>query len=655
MAPEDDPGAAAAAAPHPLFAADGPLAALPGYAPRSEQQTMAGAVQAALDRRGTLLVEAGTGVGKTFAYLVPAMDSGLKVIVSTGTRNLQDQLYHRDIPLVRDALGISLRIALLKGRANYLCRHRLQLALGDGRHGDPRTMAELERIRVWAGRTRSGDIAEVTDVREQSPVWPRVTSTADNCLGQECPDYGDCWVLAARRAAQEADLVVINHHLFCADLALREEGFGELLPGADAFVFDEAHQLPETAGEYFGTAIGGRQILDLARDARLEHLAAQGLLEDLPPARDALESAVAALHAAFGAGSGRLGWAEALARPGAREALDAVREHLAALGAWLHGQASRGKGLARCADRCTELGARLGMLLGAGEETDVASEGAWTRWVEQRRRSFSLRMTPLDVADSLREGMRAHPAAWIFTSATLAVKGDFEHFRRRLGIESADTLALDSPFDYARNALLYLPTGLPEPSSAHYTRAVVEAALPVIRAAGGCTFLLFTSLRALGEAAELLRKVVEFPLMVQGEAPRAELLRRFRAAGDGVLLGSHSFWEGVDVRGEALSCVVIDRLPFASPGDPVLAARIDRLRREGGNPFRDYQLPQAVLQLKQGVGRLIRDVDDRGVMMLCDPRIRGRSYGRVFLSALPPLTRTGDLERVTAFLRRGRG
>lgn len=626
-----------------LLSAQGPLAqALPGYAPRRQQQAMAEAVERSLREAGTLLVEAGTGVGKTFAYLVPALLSGGKVLISTGTKNLQDQLFFKDLPVVRRALGVAVKTALLKGRANYLCLHRLQNLLREGRLNDRTQLAELRRIEQWAGVTRSGDIAELPDVAEDSELWPRVTSTTDNCLGVECPEYQHCHVVRARRQAQEADVVVINHHLFLADLALKEEGFGELLPAANAVILDEAHQLPEIAGQFFGISLSSRQLLELGRDTTAEALREAPDMAALREAAGGLERAVRELRLALGPAGQREPWARIRYKPAVAAGLEALAQRLEALQVELEPAAERGKGLQACLRRTEAVRSRLERLM----ETEA---GESVQWYETYTRAFALNVTPLDVAELFHARLQGHRCAWVFTSATLAVGERFDHFARRLGLAEAETLRLDSPFDYARNALLYQPEGLPEPNDPGYTRGVVERALPVIKASRGRCFMLFTSHRALQEAAGLLEGRCDYPLLVQGRGSRQALIQRFRELGNAVLLGTGSFWEGVDVRGEALSCVIIDRLPFAAPNDPVLAARLEAIRRAGGNPFLDYQLPQAVITLKQGVGRLIRDVTDRGVLVLCDPRLGGKSYGRVFLDSLPAMPRTRSLHEVEAF------
>jgi ATP-dependent DNA helicase DinG len=613
------------------FDADGMLArALPGFRPRDGQRRMAEAVADALERRSILLVEAGTGTGKTFAYLAPVLDAGLKVVISTGTKTLQDQLFQRDLPAICGALGRPVRVALLKGRANYLCRHRLSLALDEG-PGVVRETRRLAKIQAWAATTTRGEIAEVPGIPEDAPIWARVTSNADNCLGQECAEFQRCHVVKARREAMKAEVVVVNHHLLLADLALKEEGFGELLPGADAVVVDEAHQLPEIAARFFGVNVGTRQALGLVADARAEALKAGAWQAAVEAAIDGLERAAREAAAVLGGIPGRLSWAErppdtddALAL--LEEAGRAVAETFAALG-------GASPGLDAIERRARALGARAGTVRAGGEGFEL-------RWAEAGRRSASFHAAPVDAGKALAAQVTSRDCGWVFTSATLAVGEDFSAFLDRLGLEDAETLRLASPFDFRARTRLYVPEGLPQPSDPGYTRRVVELALPLLEASGGRAFLLFTSHRALQAAAKLLRPRAEelgFPVLVQGDEPRARLLASFRRLGNAVLLGTQSFWEGVDVKGPALSVVLIDKLPFAAPDDPLLKARLEAAREAGREPFRDVQLPQAVLSLKQGIGRLIRDADDAGLAVVCDPRLLGKGYGRVFLASLPPM------------------
>lgn len=623
---------------------DGALAqAIPGFRPRPAQVRMAEAVAEAIEAREPLIAEAGTGTGKTYGYLVPALLSGLRVIVSTGTKALQDQLFERDLPRVRDALGIPVRTALLKGRANYLCWYRLEQARNEGRFGSREIAAQLVSIHRWAGGSARGDIAELDGIPEDSPLWPQVTSTAENCLGAECPFFDDCFVVKARRAAQEADLVVVNHHLLLADMALRQEGFGEILPGAHAFVLDEAHQLPELASQFFSLNLSMRQLGELGRDALAECANVTGALATVQVPVRALDQALREIRLAMDPLPAR-GVLGRLFEDAAVEAAWApVEEALAALQAELQALEERSPGFKALAERGADFVKRIAELRGA------AGDGL-VRWYEITPRGFTLSQTPLDVAGPLRAFRERSGAAWIFTSATLSVNRQFHHYAIQLGLFEPATLLEPSPFDYPNQALAYLPKGLPEPANPQFTERLIEVVLPVLRASKGRAFLLFTSHRALRLAAERLEALGEFPLFVQGTAPRTRLLEEFRESGNGVLLGAASFWEGVDVAGDALSVVVIDKLPFAAPDDPVLEARLDALRQRGGQPFRDWQLPTAVIALKQGAGRLIRTHADRGVLVLCDTRLVTKPYGRLFIDSLPPFARTRDLEQVQAFL-----
>jgi ATP-dependent DNA helicase DinG len=639
-----DPDAALAG----IFAPGGPLSrAIPDFRARAQQREMAARVARAIRERHILLAEAGTGTGKTVAYLVPALLAGGKVIISTGTKTLQDQLFHRDLPAVREALGLPVTAALLKGRANYVCTYHLERNLNEARLPSREAVRDLHAIARFARQTRRGDKAELAAVPEDSPAWPAATSTRENCLGGKCPDLGACFVMQARRDALAADIVVVNHHLFFADVVLKDEGMAELLPACNTIVLDEAHQLPQTASDFFGTTVSTGQILDLCRDALAEaHVAARDVreLEELVRRAD---RAARDLRLAVRSKETRLPAAAFAGDRGFAEAVAALRGAATALARALGALAERSEGLANCARRAMELAARLD--LWSGE-----AGGELVRWVEVYTQAAALHMTPLSIAEAFRRQLDGPPRAWIFTSATLAVRGDFGHYRHELGLEDADSASWDSPFDYATNALLYLPPALPLPNSPEHTDAVVDAAVPVLAASGGRAFLLFTSLRAMRQAharlADRLRATgLDLPLLLQGEGSRSELLERFRRLGNAVLVASASFWEGVDVRGEALSVVVIDKLPFAPPDDPVLAARLEHLRKLGRNPFMEYQVPQAAIALKQGTGRLIRDERDRGVLVLCDPRVLSKAYGRQLLDSLPPMRRTRAIADVEAF------
>lgn len=606
---------------------------------------MAMAVEGMLFEASSLVVEAGTGIGKTLAYLVPAINSGQRCIVSTGTKTLQDQLYFRDLPLVVKALGLKVKTALLKGRANYLCLHRMDLAINDGRLPSREAVTELAAVRAWSDRTKDGDLSITPVISEASGLLPLVTSTPDNCLGAECPRFEDCFVAHARRKAQDADVVVVNHHLLFADMAIKQSGFGEVLPGASAFIIDEAHLAPETATRFFSQSLSSRALEDLCRDMLAECGELTGALGVIKDPIAECQQKLKELSLAMAVKPEERGtWQELLRDESIRmglQGLDIAVAELASASTALEGS-SRGM------DNNIE---RLQQTLACLDRFDGEASKAEVRWFERRGRGFALHITPLDVASEFGAYRANSDASWLFTSATLAVGGDFSHFTRQLGLQEAETLLLDSPFDYPNHALMWLPTGLPEPRDQQFVSRLLDIAVPLLEASQGRAFLLFTSHRALREAAALLEDRVDFPLFVQGTQPRSLLLEEFRASGNGVLLGSASFWEGVDVIGEALSLVMIDKLPFAAPDDPVMEARSEQLRRSGGNPFMQLYLPAAVIALKQGAGRLIRDVNDKGVLVICDTRLSTRSYGAVFRSSLPPMREADSQEEVERFLR----
>lgn len=618
--------------------------AVEGYRPRRLQIEMAEAVHEAISTNEVLVIEAGTGTGKTFAYLVPAVLSGGKIIVSTGTKTLQDQLYTRDIPTVLKALGISMQVALLKGRANYICHYHLERTLAEGRLPSREDAAYLGIIRHYSGR--SGDKSDLPAVPDDASIWPLVTSTRENCLGSDCPKYKECYVMEARRSAMQADLVVVNHHLFFADVMLKDEGVAELLPACNTVIFDEAHQLPEVASLFLGESVGTSQLIDLARDARVEAAISAKDFQALPEASAKLEKAAKDLRLSILESDSRLPYS-ALDRD-FFDSVDLLTKSLEALSALLEKQAERSEGLSNCMERAVALSGRIGKWL-------KDESGEYIRWVEVYSQALQLNMTPMSIAKLFASQIEGRTRSWIFTSATLAMGGNFSHYLDQMGLENAKTRAFDSPFDYSSQALLYVPESMPEPNSRAHTEAVVQSSIPLIRAAGGRTFLLFTSLKAMRFAHELLKtgfekEGLDFPILIQGEGAKNAMLERFRQMGNAVLLGSHSFWEGVDVRGEALSLVVIDKLPFAPPDDPVLSARIERINREGGNAFMEFQLPHAVLTLKQGAGRLIRSETDRGVLMICDTRIVDKAYGKRIWRSLPPMRRSRKLEEALRFL-----
>lgn len=635
--------------------------AVPRFAPRPQQVHLANAIADAFDEQGVLIGEAGTGTGKTFAYLVPALLSGQRVIISTGTKHLQDQLFLNDLPVVAGALARfsterEPRVRLLKGRANYLCRHRLVRASMNPALRDRKNQQYLQTLNEWSRQTESGDIAEVIGIPDDASIWGYITSQNDFCSEHEADELSDCFVHKARQLAQKADVVVVNHHLLCADLALKDEGHGELLPSAQGFIIDEAHQLPDIAAEFFGQKVTSRQLNELARDTIATQQIAAAEMREIRDAADLLQDAIRHFRLAFGVNARREAWVDVKQEGRVEAELDRLVRVLETLTAQLYEVVQRDKGLDQCHRRASQLLSQLKRLCFSpsttNEHDDVSEHdsGHYVYWIETSERGFSLNMTPLNVAKQFRQAMQALPATWVFTSATLAVGGDFSHFKARLGIEESAEVLVDSPFDYAGNALLYLPENLPEPAAPEYTEQLLQACLPVLKASRGRAFLLFTSYRALNIAERYLSTHTDFVLHCQGSAPKRELVEAFQSMPNALLLGTNSFWEGVDVRGSALSCVIIDKLPFGSPADPLMSARIARMREDGGNPFFEFQVPQAAIALKQGVGRLIRDVSDRGVLVLCDPRIQTRNYGRVFVESLPPMPITRDLPEVENFL-----
>ena len=634
------------------FAADGALAQfVPGYRVRVQQLEMAQMIAETIARNHILIAEAGTGTGKTFAYLVPALLAGGKVILSTGTKTQQDQLFNRDILTVRAALKVPVKVALLKGRANYVCHHHLRRTLQEERISlDDRKYLKL--IERYAGSSRSGDKSGLSEVPENATIWQQVTSTRENCLGSECSSYKECFVMEARKQAISADVVVVNHHLFFADVILRDEGLSELLPACNTVIFDEAHQLPETASLFFGESVSTSQLLELAHEIETEGLQSAKDFVALPEAASAMEKAARDLRLTIEGENTRLPWATVIQNLEFREALDELLEKLNVLTSMLEGQAERSEGLENCWQRAREI---VSDITRWGSQTEV--EG-FVRWIETFSYVLQLNATPLSIAEVFNKQLSASPRAWIFTSATLSVSGDFSHYSSEMGLNpdlsTVRSVCWESPFDFANQALLYVPTGLPEPADHEYTENVVKAVLPVLKASRGRAFFLCTSLRAMQQVHAILlelfeREQLDYPLLLQGQGSRSDMLERFRNMGNAVLIGSQSFWEGVDVRGEALSLVVIDKLPFAPPDDPVLSARIEKINKEGRNAFMEYQLPRAVINLKQGVGRLIRDEVDRGVLMICDPRLITKSYGKRIWQSLPPMKRTRDLDEVQQF------
>lgn len=684
-----------------FFDEDGPLAtALPGYKPRPAQVELSQAIGQAIQDRATLVAEAGTGIGKTWAYLVPAFIQGGKVLISTGTRTLQDQLYARDLPRVRAALAAPVTAALLKGRGNYVCHYHLERLQGDERALKSRSeIQQLRQIQVFAGISKTGDRSDLAQVPEDADIWQRVTSTRENCLGQECPRIRDCFVVKARRQAQEADVVVVNHALFMADLVLREEGVTDLLPEADTVIFDEAHQLPDTATRFLGSSVSTHQLMDFGRALEAAGLAYAREAAKWSDVSRHLETAARELRlvcAPLDRMPGRKATFEAIPNPEEfdaalktlRDAVDSAAQALAAvsekhpdlmaaarsgaeISARLKRWATPGRADAGLADegwgrddQAPELAAPSpagdGLPTPAAILAGAAAAEQWSgpavRWVEHGQHHVRLHSAPLSVAQAFSK-YRKPGQAWIMTSATLSINGEFTHFTSQLGLDKARTGKWESPFNYPEQALLFVPRGMPEPQSPQFLDRFVQTLMPLLEASPGGTLVLCTTLRAVDKVANLLADQFddaghEWPLLKQGDGTRRDLLDRFCKLQHPVLVGSASFWEGIDLPGDVLTLVAIDKLPFAPPDDPVIEARLRACRSQGGNPFSEYQLPEAAISLKQGAGRLIRTESDWGVLMVGDGRLVEKPYGKRLWRGLPPFARTRELEEVLAFYRR---
>lgn len=629
-----------------IFSQQGILSKIiPGFQPRQAQIDMANAVESTIQADSQLVVEAGTGTGKTFAYLIPALLSDKKVIVSTGSKSLQEQLFHRDLPLIIKALNYQGRVALLKGRANYLCLDRLnrQMLESHTNEVDTELFGQLIKVRTWASSTKTGDLGECESVAEDSPIIPTMTSSNDNCLGKECSYYTECFVSKARKKAMEADLVVVNHHLFLADLALKETGFGELIPEAEVFIFDEAHQLPDIASQYFGQSFTSRQIHELAKDIEIGYRTEAKDMRQLQKVAEKLKQTAMDMRIELGEPGFRGNWREVIVLPRMDHAIERLNDALDFAHAVLKLALGRSQLLDSAFERTTTLTAKLKRVC------DVSITG-YSYWFDTTSRHFSLHITPLSVADKFREQIELTAGAWIFTSATLAVNEDFGHFCHRLGLKPQQQFSLPSPFDYQSQARLCVPRYLPEPNSPVMAKTLVRYLAPVIEQNQGRCFFLCTSHSMMKALAEGFRQTVDLPVLMQGETSKQKLLSEFMSLGNALLVATGAFWEGIDVRGDALSCVIIDKLPFTAPDDPLLKARIEDCRLQGGDPFRQVQLPDAVITLKQGVGRLIRDVGDKGALIICDNRLVTRDYGGIFLASLPPIPRTRDLETIKQFL-----
>jgi ATP-dependent DNA helicase DinG len=627
------------------FSDNGALAqAIPGFKARQAQLDMATAVRGAIKDKAQLVVEAGTGTGKTFAYLAPALLAGKKVIVSTGTKALQEQLFHRDLPLVKKALRPMMKTALLKGRSNYLCINRLEVNGQHPPYDDPSFLSDISNVRKWSSETSDGDIGELTSIEENSRVLPFVTSTVDNCLSKDCPNIADCHVMNARKKALEADLIVVNHHLFFADLALKDTGFGELIPDTDVIIFDEAHQIPDIASEYFGEHFSSRQVFELCKDIQAEY---QAQLRDMPQLYKAamtLEKNILDMRLVFAEDPERGNWRD---KSKSDDIVNAIQYVLKAFN-FLYDVTKLAISRTETIDNCFE---RLVQLKGKFEKVNQTQENGYSYWFDTTKRHFTLHITPLSIADKFGAIVDESNSSWIFTSATVSVDDNFDHYTSLLGIPDARTQMLGSPFDYQNQAMFCVPRYFPEPNDKAAVRAFSELALELVEASRGRAFLLFTSHRVMTLVAKMIEDEIKYPVLVQGTTSKRLLLEQFTKLKHAVLLGTGSFWEGVDVRGDMLSLVMIDKLPFASPDEPLLQARIEDCKLKGLEPFQNVQIPQAVISLKQGVGRLIRDVTDKGVLVICDPRLVTRQYGEVFMRSLPNMKRTRDLDTVKTFLK----
>ena len=632
------------------FSEQGALAnAIEGFSPRQAQTDMAIDVGCAIEQQSALIVEAGTGTGKTFAYLIPTFlaansaEASKKIIISTGTKNLQEQLFHKDIPLIKKALKSNLHVALLKGRANYLCSYRLDQYQETRGQLDAQTLTDLVKVKSWSNTTHTGDIGELVNVTEDSAVFPFVTSTLDNCLAKDCPNIEHCYLVKARQRAIDADLVVVNHHLFFADMALKDTGFGELIPKAQVMIFDEAHQIADIASEYFGQTFSTRQLVDLCSDVLQVYRMTLTDVKQLGKAAEKLQKTSQEFRLLFNHDPERGNWREKQRQQRFLETFQLIKTDLDFLYQVIKLCVSRNEAIDNCFDRAVNLLTQYQIM------EDVDALGI-SFWYETTPRHVVLHQTPLTVADKFSAYVKDSGAGWIFTSATLAVDGKFEHFSKHLGLHDAKKRLLESPFDYQQQSQLIVPRYLPQANDKNRAQALATLAAPLIEASKGACFMLFTSYRVMHQVAEILSESIENTLLVQGQMGKRLLLEKFIEQDDAVLLATASFWEGVDVRGDKLTCVIIDKLPFASPDDPLLQARSEDARRQGGDPFAQIQLPQAVISLKQGVGRLIRDVNDRGVLVICDDRLVNRPYGGVFLKSLPDMKRSRNLTQAKQFL-----
>ena len=621
--------------------------AIPGFVSRPQQLELALAIAKTIKQRTALVAEAGTGTGKTFAYLIPSLLADKKIILSTATKTLQDQLFNKDLPTLIRALGLSKKTQNLKGRSNYICHYRTNLHAEEGHFTHKQSASEILLIQKRLSRLTDGVKSELPEIKDDSAVWPHVTSTPENCLGSECPNYNDCFLVKARKRALEADVVVINHHLFFADSKLKDGGFGDLLPYSDVIVFDEAHQLADIATNFFGDRLGTRQIKELFKDTIREWPVLDIANRPLNQMLLSLDHAIDAMLLSNSIRDEKIEWQQCIQQQSFAEAYSKLNTLLEELDACFqtqinHSESELSPGLKRCYARLEQMKATLKRL--------SEDKAGMIRWIEPYKQSMVFNMTPNDVSDGFRQIRQKHHAAWIFTSATLTTNQSFTNFMRPLGMDDEETLLLPSPFNFKQQAMLYLPRGIPDTKHSSYYDCLLVLAEQLIEACKGRCFFLFTSHRALNSVAKSLKNRIQYPLLVQGEESKSILLNRFRELGNAVLLGTATFWEGVDVKGDALSCVIIDKIPFSSPSDPVTRGKMNFLKQQGLSPFNELSLPEAILALKQGVGRLIRDDQDKGILVIADPRLSGRRYGGEILNSLPEMTLTRDNTKVIQFI-----
>jgi ATP-dependent DNA helicase DinG len=633
-----------------IFSDDGALhEVIPEYRKRSEQLDMSKAVNATIQQKNSLIVEAGTGVGKTFSYLVPALINGGKVVISTATKNLQDQLFLKDIPTIRDALKIPVKINILKGRSNYICQLRMENSLIEGQFFNREDASFIKKIKTFSDHSNSGEVSEINNIPESSTIWPSVTSTKENCLGQNCEFAKSCFLIKARKEALAAEVLIVNHHLFFADFILKDEDVSEILPAADTVIFDEAHQIPDVGSIFFGDNFSTIQILNLIQDIQLSFKNIAKNLEELDVICKDILIFIVDLRNYLDSRNNRISYNKI---PNKQEFTHKLEELIDAVGKLsnfidLHKDQS---------PEMIKLSERIKSLVNITQVWKANDSDDYVYWLDVFAKSIQFNITPISISDQFKKLQDKTKASWIFTSATLAVNDSFEHFQTMMGLEEASTLQLKSPFNYNENAYLYVPMDMPEPNTEMFNLALIKKVSPLILAAKGRTFILSTSIKSMNEITSFLKdefekKNIEFPILTQGIAPKNMLLDQFKSHGNAVLVGSLSFWEGIDVRGSALSLVIIDKLPFQSPGDPVFESKINMLKAKGSNPFMSLQLPQAIITLKQGAGRLIRDEFDKGVLMICDPRIINKPYGKRIWRSLPPFKRTRDENEAIDFLK----